>query len=202
MPDPDRRRGGGGLRVAPGAANPAARRRTRGVLLLLLPAGVAALAGCLAPDPGFGPWSKEPEQPVATRPIWRLAPRAEAPPAGRAWLTVASLAVTPETVRRDQPFAVRLRVRNGGERASGAFKTDIQANLDGAAGVVAYPLASEGRLELAPGASAEFVVVRAEGLPRPGVYAITAGLQVVDLALVESTDYVDADMPAARLVVE
>jgi hypothetical protein len=101
-----------------------------------------------------------------------------------------------------EPFEIRLRVRNDGKRAFGAFKTEIQANLDGAAGVVSYPLPSKARPELAPGKSAELVVTVADGLPRRGVYSIVAGIQVIDLALAESTDYVNPDMPAVRLVVE
>jgi hypothetical protein len=115
---------------------------------------------------------------------------------------VASIAVSPQTVHSGEPFEIRLRVRNDGKRTSGAFRTELQANLEGESGVVSYPIASKARRELAPGASAEFAITWADGLPRRGVYSIVGGIQIIDLALVESTDYVNPQMPAVRLVVE
>jgi hypothetical protein len=44
---------------------------------------------------------------------------------------------------------------------------------------------------LRPGETAEFVINNANGIPESGVYSIVAGTQVVDLARVDSTGYVN-----------
>jgi len=160
---------------------------------------LGALTACRAPDSDVGPYAEGLMDPW---PFAELAPRAEVPPGGSAYLTVTNIAVSPTTVRPNQAFEVKLRAKNDGIRTFGTFKMEIQANRESATGVVSYPLGSEERLELRPGETAEFVIHAPNGLPESGVYVIAAGIQVVDLARAESTDYVNPNLPTARLVVE
>jgi hypothetical protein len=135
-------------------------------------------------------------------PFAELAPRVPGPPEGSAYLTVLDIAVSPSTVRPRQAFEVKLRARNEGVQAFGTFKAGIQANRESTAGVVSYQLGSEERLELQPGETAEFVIHATDGVPESGIYAIVPTIEVVDLARAESTDYVNPNLPTARLAVE
>jgi hypothetical protein len=172
-------------------------RGAGGTLGLLLLAGVLGLAGCRAP-PGPAPEPFGPPEPSAVLPP--AAPSASPYP-GRAYLAVTAIEAAPSSVRRYQPFVVKLRVVNRGGRAVESFEVQAQANLEAGLKVLSYPVGGREKVGLKPGQSAEITLARPEGLPLAGVYTITADLRLTEREPVEDTDRVDSHLPTAEIIV-
>lgn len=153
---------------------------------------VLCVAGCREPEPSGS---------LLPGSMLSPAPQTANRYPDRAYLTVTEIEVSAPFVRRNQAFAVRLRVRNEGGRAVESFEVQAQANLDRTTSVLSYEIGGREKLGLQPGQTAEISLTRSEGLPHVGVYVITADLLLTEWEPVETTDRINPKIPQARLTV-
>lgn len=169
------------------------------------PAWIGALLSCallllgcrgqgLSAEPGLA--SPVSQTPKASQTV----PRSELQ--GRAYLTVTRLTVAPHEVHIGEPFNVKLRIRNESDQPSEAFEVQVQANVDTARSVLSYPVGGMEELKLRAGAETELVLTKSDGLPRSGVYTITAEVRLTDGELADDTNRVNPIVPKARLIVK